>query len=122
MVTIACQVVIPAVSGRTRLPWTPDKIPNWEYATSCLFGGISPLALGVVGLWRNPKLAPPKGVIPDPQNRYEIAVTEDRVDELREYLRFTCAHFEQECLYFKVGSSVEFVPNPLGWPEGGGPT
>lgn len=54
--------------------------------------------------------------MPDPQNRYEIAVADSRVDELREFLKFTCVHFEQECLYFKVGAAVEFLDNPLGWP------
>jgi hypothetical protein len=116
MPTIACEVIIPTVSGRTRLPWTPNKIPDWENAAAYLFGGISPIALGVVGKWRNPAAPPGKGIVPDPQNRYEVAVPDDRVGELREFMRFTCAHFEQECLYFKVGSTVEFLDNPLGWP------
>jgi hypothetical protein len=54
MAMIACEVVIPTVSGRTRLPWHPNKLPDWETATACLFGGISPIAIGVVGKWRNP--------------------------------------------------------------------
>ncbi len=113
---IACEVVIPTVSGRTRLPWAPNKVPDWETASAYLFGGISPIALGVIGKWRNPAAPPPQGIIPDPQNRYEIAVATSRVDELREFLKFTCLHFEQECLYFKVGTKVEFLDNPLGWP------
>ncbi len=116
MATTACEVIIPTVSGRTRLPWTPNKVPDWETATAYLFGGISPIALGVVGKWRNPAAPPGKGIVPDPQNRYEVAVADDRVGELREFMRFTCAYFEQECLYFKVGSTVEFLDNPLGWP------
>jgi hypothetical protein len=116
MPTVACEVVIPTVSGRTRLPWTPNKLPNWEAACAYLFGGISPLAIGVVGQWRNPAAPPGQGLIPDPQNRYEIAVDAARVDDLRSFMRFTCAHFEQECLYFKVGVNVEFLDNPLGWP------
>ena len=116
MATIACEVIIPTVSGRTRVPWAPNQIPDWETATAYLFGGISPIALGVVGKWRKPAAPPGKGIVPDPQNRYEIAVTDGRVGELREFMRFTCAHFEQECLYFKVGSAVEFLDNPLGWP------
>lgn len=31
-----------------------------------------------------------------------------RVDELREFMKFTCCHFEQEVLYFKVGVTPEF--------------
>ncbi len=116
MATVACEVIIPTVSGRTRLPWTPNKIPYWEFATAYLFGGISPVALGVTGQWRNPALPPGACIVPDPQNRYEIAVPDNRVDELREFMRFTCCHFEQECLYFKVGVTVEFLDNPLGWP------
>ena len=116
MATTACEMIIPTVSGRTRLPWTPNKIPDWETAAAHLFGGISPIALGVVGKWRNPAAPTGKGIVPDPQNRYEIAVADERVSELREFMRFTCVHFEQEYLYFKVGAAVEFLNNPLGWP------
>jgi hypothetical protein len=116
MALIACEVVIPTVSGRTRLPWAPNKMPDWESASAYLFGGISPIAVGVVGKWRGPAAPPGHGVVPDPQNRYEIAVPDSRVDELREFLKFTCVHFEQECLYFKVAGTVEFLDNPLGWP------
>jgi hypothetical protein len=72
-------------------------------------------AVGVVGRWRNPAAPTDQGIVPDPQNRYEIAVADSRVDELRAFLRFTCAHFEQECLYLEVGTAVEFLDNPLGW-------
>ena len=115
MALVACEVVIPTVSGSTRFPWPSNKIPDWEAATAYLFGGISPIAVEVVGQW-HPTSPPGQGIIPDPQNRYEIAVLPERVDELREYMRFTCAHFEQECLYFKVGADVELLDNPLGWP------
>lgn len=116
MALIACEVIIPTVSGRTRLPWAPNKMPDWESATAYLFGGISPIALGVVGKWRNPAASPGQGIVPDPQNRYEIAVPNSRVDELREFLKFTCVHFEQECLYVNVDGNVDFLNNPLGWP------
>ena len=49
------------------------------------------------------------------ENRYEITVSRARIPELREFLRFTCVHFEQQCLYFKVGGVVELIDNPLGW-------
>lgn len=116
MPTVACEMIVPLVSGRTRVPWHANKVPDWEDACAYLFGGISPLAVGVVGKWRNTNAPPGQGIIPDPQNRYEIAVDATRVAELREYARFTCVHFEQECLYFKIGAAVEFLDNPLGWP------
>jgi hypothetical protein len=55
--------------------------------------------VGVVGKWRNPAAPPGQGIVPDPQNRYEVAVDLARIGELREFLKFTCVHFEQECLY-----------------------
>jgi len=116
MPTTACEVIIPLVSGRTRVPWPSTKVPDWECAVAYLFGGISPVAVGVTGKWRNPAAPTGRGLVPDPQNRYEVAVADERVGELREFLRFTCAPFEQECLYFKVGTTVEFLDNPLGWP------
>jgi len=39
-----------------------------------------------------------------------------KVPLLREFLRYTCASFEQETLYFVVGQQAEYIPNPLGWP------
>jgi hypothetical protein len=87
MPMIACQVIIPIVSGKTRLPWSSNKMPDWEAAAAHLFGGISPMALGVVGKWRNPAAPPGKGIVPDPQNRYEIAIDDTRVSELREFMR-----------------------------------
>ena len=113
---IACEVVIPLVSGLNRVPWQHRKVPDWEDAVAHLFGGVSPIALGVVGKWNDPKAARGQNIIPDPQNRYEIAVPDERVDELREFMKFTCVHFEQEVLYFKVGVNPEFLDNPLGWP------
>ena len=116
MPTVACEIVVPLVSGRTRVPWSTNKVPDWEDAVARLFGGISPVAIGVVGKWRNPAAPVGQGIVPDPQNRYEIAVDVGRVPELREFALFTCVHFEQECLYFKVAANVEFLDNPLGWP------
>jgi hypothetical protein len=52
----------------------------------------------------------------DVHNRYEIALPQPQVPLLREFLRYTCASFEQETLYFVVGQQAEYIPNPLGWP------
>lgn len=71
---IACEVVIPLVSGRNKVPWPPGKVQFWMNAVSYLFGGISPIALGVTGTWRNPQ----GKLVPDPQDRYEIAVDDAR--------------------------------------------
>lgn len=114
MPSIACEVIVPLVSGKTRAPWHVNKVPDWENAVAFLFGGISPVAMNQVGLWRNP--APGAGIVPDPQNRYEIAVDPNRISELRQFVLFSCVHFEQECMYFKVGTSVELLDNPAGWP------
>ena len=113
---IACEVIIPFVSGRTRLPWKSNKIQYWEDATAYLFGGIRPISLGVTGKWCDTEAPLDVGIIPDPQNSYEIAVEMGRIEELREFIKFTCAHFEQKCTYFKVGHDVEFIEHPLGWP------
>lgn len=109
---IACEIVIPLVSGRNKVPWPVGKIQSWTNAVCYLFGGISPIAVGVTGKWKDPQ----GNLIPDPQDRYEIAVDDELVDELREFMRFTCCHFEQQLLYFKVGVRPEFLLNPLGWP------
>jgi hypothetical protein len=91
-------------------------MPDWENAVACLFGGISPVALGVTGKWRDPGAPANQGIVPDPQNRYEIAVLPSRVEELKQFVLFSCIHFEQECMYFKVGVRVDFLYNPQGWP------
>jgi hypothetical protein len=65
------------------------------------------VAIGVTGIWRNRQ----GNLLPDPQNRYEIAVDDSLVPELREFMRFTCCHFEQEELYFYPSYSRN--PDPL---------
>lgn len=115
MPLVPCEVVIPLVSGHTRVPWPVNKIPDWEHAVADLFGGISPIALGVTGLWNNPALPAGQRIVPDPQNRYKIAVEAARVEEFREFLRFSCAHFDQECLYWETPGNADLLSNPLGW-------
>ena len=116
MPLVPCEVVIPLLSGLNRVPWPARKIPDWEHAVAHLFGGRSPIAQGVVGLWNNPAAPLGQHIVPDPQNRYKIVVEASRVDELREFMRFACVHFEQQCIYFETPGNVEFLANPLGWP------
>jgi hypothetical protein len=80
---IACQVAIPCQSGLTGRgkpqPWPANKIPDFEMACAYLFGGITPISMGYRGLWRNPKVAPGvTAIVPNPQNVYEIAVSEEQ--------------------------------------------
>jgi hypothetical protein len=93
-----------------------NKLPDWELATAYLLGGISPISLGVVGKWRNPAAPPGQGIVPDPQNRYEIAVADSRVDELR------ASPVHVRALRAGVplreggdGAAVEYLDNPLCW-------
>ena len=114
---VACDVVIPWTSGFDGSRWPAGKIAWWEQSVALLFGGITPVARGQGGLWRAPNAAVRTSpLVRDTQDLFRIAVPGDAVPLLREFMRFTCAYFEQEQLYFQVGSQVEFIDNPLGWP------
>ena len=41
--------------------------------------------------------------------KFFVALPEDRIVELRELLQGACFMFQQKCIYFNVGSHVEFV-------------
>lgn len=112
---ICCEILVPVLSGRTRAPWHANKVPDWEEAAAYLFGGLTPSGAVTTGLWRDPDEPPHSPLVRDPLYRYEIAVEDNQVQLLRQFALFTCAHFEQKCLYFKVGTAPEFLPNPLGW-------
>jgi len=72
------------------------------------------------GAWtRNPGF--PEGVYTDPDTRlpvadksreYRIALKEENIPELREYLKTVAVEFRQKVIYFFNGKEVEFIENP----------
>lgn len=62
------------------------------------------------GVYEDPDTGQP---VADQSRRYIVAVSEDRVDLLRELLRTACEHFVQKCIYLSVAGRVEFIgPEP----------
>lgn len=99
----AYQVVIP----RTGQPIIETVLSQWEQDTVKKFGGLSTIATGQYGYW----IDDTGRTIADVCNRYEIAVTEDREEELMEYFRKTRILFQQECLYVvKMGKAYLLYP------------
>lgn len=72
------------------------------------------------GAWtRNPGFL--EGVYTDPDTgfpvadksrEYRIALSEEKIPELREYLKNMAIEFRQNIIYFFNGKEVEFIENP----------
>ena len=48
----------------------------------------------------------------DVSKRYFVALSKQRVNELRKLLQLACIEFEQQCIYLSVAGVVEFIEAP----------
>jgi hypothetical protein len=52
------------------------------------------------------------GRVSDESFKYVVAVSESRVEELRQLLSAACVFFQQKCIYLSVAGRVEFIEPP----------
>lgn len=100
MKTLECSFLVPITEQ-----FHQARIPIVRKMLLETFGGFSQDSQAVHGVWKNPAGL----VISDVSYRFVCAVSEDRVEELRDIVRKLCAAFSQECMYFNVAGCVEFV-------------
>lgn len=85
---------------------------RWEKLQKELFekfGGWT-LSLGLYeGVYPDPDTGEP---IHDKSKQYIVALDEEQITELREYLKTVATQFRQKVIYFYNGVEVEFVKNP----------
>jgi hypothetical protein len=104
---IVFDLLIPRTDDRTGLVHPPPLFDEWTLETAERFGGISCLAVDLLGFWFD------KGdLVEDHSNLYRIAVPDADVDALRDHVKATALRFGQRCLYLQRSGEAELV-----WPD-----
>ena len=66
------------------------------------------------GAYTDPDTGQP---VADKSREYRIALREEMIPELREYLKTVAIEFKQKVIYFYNGKEVEYIYNPERYPE-----
>ena len=66
------------------------------------------------GAYTDPDTGQP---VADKSREYRIALREEVIPELREYLKTVAIEFKQKVIYFYSGKEVEYIYNPERYPE-----
>ncbi len=103
------EILIPNTDNQTGLVHPPELFDAWVLETANRFGGITVLAIGLLGLWYDEDLCDCANPVEDHNNWYKIAVRPKRVAELTQYIAKTAGRFGQKCLYFERCGQAAFV-------------
>ena len=74
-----------------------------------LFGGATTAPGEYEGFYTDPDSG---HRIVDKSHKFIVAVSEDKIDELRQLLSETCLVFKQKCIYLSIAGQVEFIEPP----------
>lgn len=102
---VDCRFLVPLVRDSDRRPHTRKLWEELRRALLRIFGGFTGPEGPIPGAWRSRS----GRTIHDSSRRYSVAVSPDRIDELRELVRRVATSFDQECIFFVVGADAEFV-------------
>lgn len=61
------------------------------------------------GMWKHPQTGER---VSDQSRRYIVALSPERLDELRRLLVEACSVFQQQCIYLSIAGQFEFVEVP----------
>lgn len=104
MKLVACEILIPVLSDKTRQPWPEDKVSDWTARLAAQFGGYT-LRGTVSGVWRDENGV----IVTDESDCYLVAVERARLPELRAFARQAAREFEQRCIFFAVVGTAELL-------------
>ena len=79
-----------------------------------MFGGWTLSPGYYEGVYQDPDTGLP---VRDKSRQYVIALEEEKIPELREYLKKVAVEFRQKVVYFFNGKEVEFIGNPERYPK-----
>lgn len=82
---------------------------DWEWLDDELFDHFSggTIAPGLYeGFYRDPDT---QERVTDKSFKYEVALPESHLDELRALMATACVKFQQKCIYLSVAGQVEFI-------------
>jgi hypothetical protein len=85
------------------------SLDDWDWLEGELYERFTGRTLApgfYAGVYKDPDTGQS---VSDKSRRYIVAVTEDRVDDVRKLLREACERFWQKCIYLSVAGRVEFV-------------
>jgi hypothetical protein len=106
---LQCEFLIPTCRDCEVSDGLEHEVEEWEWLDTELFlrfdGGT--LAPGLYsGFYRDPDTGQR---VNDESHKFIVAVTESKVDQIREMLAAACVRFEQKCIYLSVAGRVEFI-------------
>ena len=104
MKLVACEILIPVVSDRTRQPFPDDVVQAWELQLAEKFGGYTRRGT-VSGVWRDEQ----GQLVGDESACYLVAVGPAQLDDLRAFARAACETFDQRCIYFQIVGQAELL-------------
>jgi hypothetical protein len=101
---VVFDLLIPRTDDRTGLVHPPALFDDWTIGTAERFGGVTQLSADILGFWFHSK-----ELVEDHSHWYRVAVGENDVIALREYVQATARRFGQRCLYFQKSGEAELV-------------
>jgi hypothetical protein len=106
---LECQFFVPLNRDGILSDGLPHETTAWEWLEDELlitFDGLSVTP----GLFRGAYRDPDTGErVNDESRQFIVALSMDRLDELRVILQQACTMFQQKCIYLSVAGQVEFV-------------
>jgi hypothetical protein len=104
-----CSFLIPVRRDANLSDGDLHPIEVWQWLNASLYDRFSgrTLAPGFYeGVYKDPDTGLP---VQDQSRRYIIAIPDDRINDLRDFLREACEQFQQKCIYLSVAGRVEFI-------------
>lgn len=104
-----CSFLIPLNTDTDLSTGEPHATPSWEWLTDRLwtgFGGGTIPQCVYEGFYTDPDTGQR---VSDQSRKFTVALSEDRVEELRELLAECCDTFQQKMIYLSVAGRVEFI-------------
>lgn len=104
-----CSFLIPLVRDSVFSDGLEHETSEWEWLDDQLFvrfeGGT--LAPGTYhGFYRDPDTGMR---VDDESRKFIVAISMNRIQELRDFLGMACDVFHQKCIYLSIAGQVEFV-------------
>ena len=106
---VECYFLVPIVRDANLADGEPHTTESWEWLTDELwdrFGGATVAPGFYEGFYRDPDTGER---VADKSRKYIVAMSEDKVPQLKRLLAEVCDVFCQKCIYLNIAGRVEFI-------------
>jgi len=106
---VECSFLIPVLRDNALSDGTEHSTEQWEWLTSELwdrFGGATESPGLYSGFYTDPDTGEK---VTDESRRFTVAVSEQRLEDVRDLMREACQIFCQKCIYLSIAGKVEFI-------------